>query len=580
MSFLPFLLARSRGLLTLAALLLTFAAQAQTAAWQAVLPAPATPNGLSEVRASVADASGNVYIAGLFTGTASFGPLTLTSPSNLSGFVAKWNSPTNTFVWAQMFSASFSAGIDHLALSGNALYVGGSFNGALMLNGSPLAPTIPLGSFVAKLTDAGSAASLAWLLPVRGQSGGNVAALTVSGNQLYLSGWFTGPMQLGNAQLGSTGAEEGYVAKLLDTGNAPSLMWVQRTGGRLNSVAVDGANVYVTGNYNSAQVSVGSTVLTNASGTGGHVRGFVAKLVDNGASSVFAWVLTPSAGASTENLYGVAATGGSVYVLGNFTGAALSFAGAASLPNTSTLPLASWDGFVLKLRDQGSTATAQWLLPIGGPGNEGANHMTVSGQQLFIAGGFRGASASIGGVVLTTPYQPLPYPLWPACLFAARLTDAGGTFTLDYVLLAQGGRNSVSPSCISMSGSQVFVGGYVTGSIAFGAQQLNVNGLAGFVASFDAAAPLAAAQSRQLPGLAVYPNPAHGSATVRLPAAAGRPVATLTLLDALGRVVRRQPVTLAAEATAELPLHGLPAGLYRLHLLAGQQQASRSLVVE
>ena len=57
----------------------------------------------------------------------------------------------------------------------------------------------------------------------------------------------------------------------------------------------------------------------------------------------------------------------------------------------------------------------------------------------------------------------------------------------------------------------------------------------------------------------VFPNPAHGTASLALPAApVARPV---LLLDATGRVLRRQ--LLPAQAiTAPLDLRGLPAGLY------------------
>lgn len=46
-----------------------------------------------------------------------------------------------------------------------------------------------------------------------------------------------------------------------------------------------------------------------------------------------------------------------------------------------------------------------------------------------------------------------------------------------------------------------------------------------------------------------YPNPAHATATVQLPAVPGASVATLTLCDALGRAVRTTAVALPATAS-------------------------------
>jgi len=86
-------------------------------------------------------------------------------------------------------------------------------------------------------------------------------------------------------------------------------------------------------------------------------------------------------------------------------------------------------------------------------------------------------------------------------------------------------------------------------------------------------------QAGALEGLAVYPNPAHGRATIQLPALPGATTATLTVLDALGRTLRIQPAALNAKA--ELDLAGLPAGLYAVRVQAGgSTTATRRLVVE
>ena len=75
---------------------------------------------------------------------------------------------------------------------------------------------------------------------------------------------------------------------------------------------------------------------------------------------------------------------------------------------------------------------------------------------------------------------------------------------------------------------------------------------------YDPSTPLATAAPRAAPAAQLFPNPAHGSATLRLPADAPR--RSLTLSDAQGRVVRRYPAPTTAEAA--LDLRGLPAGVY------------------
>ena len=77
---------------------------------------------------------------------------------------------------------------------------------------------------------------------------------------------------------------------------------------------------------------------------------------------------------------------------------------------------------------------------------------------------------------------------------------------------------------------------------------------------------------------ALYPNPAHAAVTVQLPAILGVTTATLTMLDALGRVLRTQTAT--TNARANFDLTGLPAGIYALRVTAGPQTVTRRLVVE
>jgi hypothetical protein len=94
-------------------------------------------------------------------------------------------------------------------------------------------------------------------------------------------------------------------------------------------------------------------------------------------------------------------------------------------------------------------------------------------------------------------------------------------------------------------------------------------------------AVLATSRSTQLPGLALWPNPAHTATLVQLPAVAGATQATLVLRDALGRQVRTELVRLPPAGTVhELRVAGLPPGLYLLQVQAGTATAVRQLAVE
>ena len=89
---------------------------------------------------------------------------------------------------------------------------------------------------------------------------------------------------------------------------------------------------------------------------------------------------------------------------------------------------------------------------------------------------------------------------------------------------------------------------------------------------YDPAAPLATAAAKATPAGQLFPNPAHGTATLRLPAGTARQ--PLTLTDALGRLVRQYPAPAGPDAV--LDLRGLPAGVY----LVRCRELSQRLVVE
>ena len=112
---------------------------------------------------------------------------------------------------------------------------------------------------------------------------------------------------------------------------------------------------------------------------------------------------------------------------------------------------------------------------------------------------------------------------------------------------------------------KVYVGG-IFGATGDGSRVMARFGI------YDPNAPLATAAAKAAPAAQLFPNPAHGTATLRLPAGAAR--LPLALSDALGRLVRQFPAPAGPEAV--LDLRGLPAGVYWVRCGA----LSQRLVVE
>ncbi|RZK26671.1 MAG: hypothetical protein EOO63_14405, partial [Hymenobacter sp.] len=137
-------------------------AKAQAPAWQTALAVATTNGSQSYVQQSAADASGNVYVAGIFTGTVTLGNTALVSLTNYHTFVAKWSSATNTFTWAQALNGTAEQRLDALAVSGSTLYLGGGFSGQLVVGGQTLTSQGSGDMYVLKLTDTGTTATVAW----------------------------------------------------------------------------------------------------------------------------------------------------------------------------------------------------------------------------------------------------------------------------------------------------------------------------------------------------------------------------------------------------------------------------------
>ncbi len=102
-----------------------------------------------------------------------------------------------------------------------------------------------------------------------------------------------------------------------------------------------------------------------------------------------------------------------------------------------------------------------------------------------------------------------------------------------------------------------------------------------FTLLFSPATALAATASLTASAVSVYPNPAQGRFTVRVPAVAAANTVQAELLNALGQVVRRQSAALpAAGATLAVETTGLAAGVYTLRLTAGASTLAKRVVLQ
>lgn len=251
----------------------------------------------------VIDASGNLYITGMFYGIADFNPgketAYLTSAGDYDAFIQKLDSNGN-FLWAKQIGGNEWDQGNSIAIDASQnIYITGSFNGVFVLK------LDPNGDFI-------------WTKQMKGtgSSTGQSIAVDHSGN-VNITGYFYETIDFdpgkGTVSLTSTGSADIFVQKLDTDGN---FLWAKQMGGAVffgYSIAVDTlGNVFTLGNFEGTadfDPGVGVANLTSS----GSYDVFVQKLNANGE---FIWVRQMG-----ENIVALSIAvdaSGNIYTTGSF----------------------------------------------------------------------------------------------------------------------------------------------------------------------------------------------------------------------------------------------------------------------
>lgn len=538
--------------LLLLALSLSQAVRAQTATWQQALAFVQPAAAQSQTYATATNATGEVYVAGSFSGSLTLGPTTLTAAGDMDVFVAKWSPVTSSFTWALRAGGVDADAPGSLAVQGTNVYVTGSYGAA----GASFGPTQlssygGLDMFVARLTDAGPSASFGWARHAGGATNDVGRSVAVLGTSVYVGGFYflpntTATATFGSLTLTSQGDVDGYVTKLVDAGAATDFVWALPLQGTrtdaVNSIAATPTGLYAAGSFNSATLQLGTLQLTNPTGQ----DGYVTRINDAGTTASFAWAQSVGSGFS-DYIYTVAASGGNVYVAGAFGSPTLAV-GSTTLTQTGI-----YTAFVAKLADTNTVGTFQWARQLGNGQSASITKLLAQGNNVFMAGSFSSPTLVVGGTTLALAgsYDG----------FVARLTDGASAPTFAWALSAGGPGYDIADALALSPTGQLYVGGVLYHTATFGG--FSTTGASstgnGYLASLQDASLLAATAANAGSSLHLYPNPAAGSATL-----SGAPAsAAVVIFDALGR--RVATANADANGTVALPA-GLASGIYLVRI--------------
>lgn len=346
-------------------------------------PGPDRGNSIS------ADAGGNTYVTGAFSGTATFGSYQLVASGGFDMFLAKFNA-VGDVVWAK---TAGSASID--AEAGAAVkvdaaanvYVTGHFAATTTFGTTDLTSAGGTDIFITKYS--ASTGDVLWAKSAGGIENENGVGITVSdAGDVSVAGAFFGTAVFGSTSLTSSGSFDGFIAQYNSDGD---ILWVKQIAGQSNdlaySVAVDAAgDSYVSGYFTGSANFGGATA-----DAAGNEDIFVAKY--DRISGNLLWVKTAGGSDYDNGLSIDVDISGNSYVTGYFTRTA-SF-GDKSITSADN----SRDIFVAKYNNSGDV---QWVKRAGDLNNDSGSSISVDASGIIYTTGFFNNTATFGTTLLTS----------------------------------------------------------------------------------------------------------------------------------------------------------------------------------
>lgn len=328
------------------------------------------------------DAAGNVFVIGLFSQTATFGTLNVTTGGDFDIFIAKYN-PSGTCQWVNKaggtgWDVGNGVAIDN---AGNC-FITGAFRNTATFSTTPLTSLGNYDAFVAKYNNSGV---FQWAKSAGGTGDDRSQGIsTDAGGNCYVTGFFNGNATIGTTPLTSAGSSDIWIAKYNGAG---VVSWAKRAGGALEDAgnaiySDDGGNTHVTGFFDGAAL-FGSGLDTVTLISAGNKDVFAGKYDNTGD---LMW-MKKFGGSQNDIGYAISVdSSGNSYVAGSYYGTALFDTIAAS-------SISQEDAFVAGMNYYGKT---KWVASGGGGSPDIGTGVAASKSGSCYTTGFFSGSATFG----------------------------------------------------------------------------------------------------------------------------------------------------------------------------------------
>jgi hypothetical protein len=182
-------------------------------------------------------------------------------------FLAKYSASTGTYQWVVKAGGTSSDYGRGMAISsGGDIYITGIFTGTAAFGSYNVTATGGCDIFLAKYNTSGVCQ---WVRRMGGSGYdyGNKVAIAPDGS-VYVTGYFQNTSDFGSFNLTSAGGQDLFLAKYNSSGTCQWVRQGSSTESVSGEgVATDGTNVYVSGYFGASTVNFSGTILTSAGGT-------------------------------------------------------------------------------------------------------------------------------------------------------------------------------------------------------------------------------------------------------------------------------------------------------------------------
>lgn len=359
---------------------------------------------------SALDAAGNIYFTGQFQGSVSFGGQSLQSVGNRD-MLLSCISPEGTVQWIRQYGNSTARGVAASVDADGVYSASLFFSDSIVLPDTTYHCSPPSGQSDVVIMKHDHMGNYLWSKHLSGVNSQQVSAMNVHDGQLFVYGAFQNELILNSETVSGSESLRYYLLSLNSDNGSLDWILVSEGGGmaaNIESLAVDGADLYLSGRFDTPNLSFGNHTTLNS----GQTDFFILKASLTGDLE---WLIS-SNGSGFEGVYDMTVVGERIVVIGTMAYGSFSV-------GLDTMSTSDYDMFVAAYDNRNGNPLCGYS--ISGNGHETGMAIALSEDRIVLQGVFS-EDMELGGQS-HTPIGSLDMLIWKTCLPCDTLTSIAET---------------------------------------------------------------------------------------------------------------------------------------------------------